>query len=115
MLASITKKYCDHSTDKDFAFSFFCDYCGDEWKSEVYAFSLCDSPAETEAEKRAHEILWKAEHDAAYERANNEAILHFNKCQSCGDRVCDNCFCIFEDVCLHCSPSEEKITVNSLW
>lgn len=102
MLPSITKRFCDRSTDSEFAFSFFCDSCGTAWESERYPFSLRETPPLSEAEQKAHKILWAAEHNAAYERANNEAILHFNRCPRCGRRVCDNCFAALDDVCKTC-------------
>lgn len=108
MLPSITKKYCDHSTDSFFAFSFFCDNCGGEWKSETYPFSMADTPTGSEAKTQARTIIWMAEHDAAYERANNEALFHFNKCPKCKSRVCDNCFCAFDDVCIKCKNQVNK-------
>lgn len=108
MLPPITKKYTDLSTPDFFLFRFVCDCCAEGWESEKYPFSQRDSAPKTEAEKYAHDLIWMSEHDAAYERANNEVIFHFNKCKGCGNRVCDNCFRVFEDVCLHCSPSEVK-------
>ncbi len=43
MLPSVTKKYADHSTEREFQFDFFCDRCGAVWKSDVYPFYLKDS------------------------------------------------------------------------
>lgn len=106
MLPSVTKKFLDHSTDDSFAFSFFCDVCGGEWKSDEYEFSMSNTSAASDAEKRARDIIWASEHQAAYERANNEALLQFNKCPSCGMRVCDFCFFAFDDVCKNCKPKE---------
>lgn len=108
LLQSVTKKHTDRSTDTDFRFEFFCDECAGAWSSERYPFSLRDSPPASPAEKRAHEIIWNAEHDAAYERANTEALFHFNKCPSCGKRVCDECFCELELGCLKCLSKTKK-------
>lgn len=108
MLPSVTQKYDDHSADTSFQFSFYCDACGAVWQSEQYPFSLRDSPPVSPAERKAHEIMWKAEHDAAYERANTEAMLHFNKCKKCGKRVCDECFSEFEPICLKCQQGKER-------
>ncbi len=52
--------------------------------------------------EKARVLMWKVEHDAAYERANTEAVLNFNRCPQCGQRVCDDCFAEFEIVCLKC-------------
>lgn len=102
MLPSVTKKYCDCSTENSFSFSFFCEDCESEWKSEGYPFSLANTPSLDVTQEKARDILWTTEHDAAYERANNEALFHFNKCPECGRRVCDNCFSPFDDVCEKC-------------
>ena len=105
MLPPVTKKYDDHSTDVYFQFGFHCDECGALWTSEQYPFSLRDSPSASLGERRAHEILWKAEHDAAYERANTEALFHFSKCPRCGKRLCDKCFSEFGEMCLSCEKN----------
>ncbi len=102
MLHSVTKRCDDLSTDRCFCFVFYCDICGAEWKSEQYLFSMRDNLAASEGEKEARVILWKAEHDCAYERANIEAIFNFNKCHGCGKRVCDDCFCELQAYCLSC-------------
>ena len=112
MLPPVTKKFHDKSTDRFFQFSFYCDECGLGWISECYQFSMRDAPCESEGEKKARDIIWKSDHDAAYERANNEAILNFNKCPKCGQRVCDNCFSEFEPICLTCLDSE-TVNVNN--
>ncbi len=79
MLPPVTKKCEDHSTDRNFCFVFYCDACGAIWESELYPFSMRNTPSQSEGEKNARVILWRAEHDAAYERANLEAMLNFNK------------------------------------
>lgn len=105
MLPSITKRYNDHSTYRFFQFSFYCDECGSVWTSEQYPYSLRDSLPSGPGEEYAHNIIWKAEHDTAYERANTEALFHFNLCTECGKRVCDNCFSEFNSVCRKCSKA----------
>ena len=106
MLPPITKRFADHSTDREFRFEFFCDKCGAVWKSDVYPFYLRDAPCGNEGESRAREILWKADHNAAYERANNEAAMNFNRCRKCGLRFCDDCFSEFELICTDCAKKK---------
>lgn len=108
MLPPITKKYEDHSTDTCFQFSFHCDMCGAVWESEQYPFSLRASPSISLGEQRAHALMWRAEHDAAYERANREALLRFSKCPKCGSRVCDDCFSGLKELCLQCQATEKN-------
>lgn len=102
MLQAITKKYHDKSTYKYFGFEFYCDSCNVVWSSEEYSFSLKDDPPRDFEEKVARDIIWKQEHDFAYERANIECILHFNKCKQCGRRVCDNCYSELGETCKEC-------------
>ena len=108
MLKTITKNYRDRSTDGFFKFSFYCDRCGKEWTSEEYPFVHGFGEKLSENEKRAKEILWRSDHDAAFERANLEARLRFNVCKICMEAVCDECFAMEEDeeICINCA--EEK-------
>ena len=115
MLKTITKLFRDRSTDRFFQFSFYCDSCGKEWTSEEYPFVHGFSDKLTEDERRAKEILWRSDHDAAFERANLEARLRLNACKSCGSVVCDECFAMEEedDLCVDCasrknSPDEQN-------
>ncbi len=108
MLPPITKRYDDCSTDRYFHFIFYCDSCNSKWENEQYPFSMRDAPQCNEENEEARALLWKAEHNAAYERANTEALFHFNRCPLCGKRVCDNCFSEVEDICLNCSGDKPK-------
>lgn len=103
MLPPITQKYHDQSTDAYFQFAFYCEACGDAWHSEQYPFSLAKDPPKSAAEEKARAILWTTEHDAAYERANTEAIMHFSKCRCCGKRICDRCLSELDDMCTECA------------
>lgn len=107
MLPSVTKRYCDRATENQFVFSFLCDACEAPWESEIYPFSLQSKLCDNAVEEKARTILWAAEHIAAYERANNEALFHFNKCPKCGRWVCDNCFSPLADVCILCKKEAE--------
>lgn len=109
MLAPLTKKMADHSTETEFAFSFFCDICGREWRSESFPFSGGES-GRTLAEK-VGQLIWQCEHNAAYERANHEAMLEHNHCPICGKWVCQDCFYLrshaITDLCVECLPHNE--------
>ena len=109
MLKTITKKFRDRSTDRFFKFSFYCDRCGAKWTSDPYFFEHGFSERLTEDEKKARDILYKVDHDAAFERANLEARLKFNHCDSCGRVVCDECFAIEEDedLCKDCAKGQD--------
>jgi hypothetical protein len=106
--APLTKSATDHSSDTAFAFSFFCDRCGKEWRSPSIPFS---QGGFTEVEKsEALCLLWANEHRAAYEGAYLQALMHFNNCRRCGNWVCDDCFYLSHDeqtdVCLDCHSVE---------
>jgi len=93
MLDPITRRYSDKSTTEVFRFSFFCDCCGKELNTTPVKFRSGFSPKliMSASERRIREILWLRDHDAAYERANREVLDTFNKCEICGDYICDDC------------------------
>jgi hypothetical protein len=106
MLAPITKRMTDRSNESEFQFVFFCDICHSTWDSIPLKFSAGKKEA-----KENQQYLWEREHEAAYERANREAILHFNRCPICKRWVCDECFCISQesDACKECSKASPQI------
>lgn len=50
---------------------------------------------------------WHKEHEIAFERAENEARRHFNRCHGCRQWVCDACFNEAEELCTDCAPRQE--------
>lgn len=97
MLDPITRQMTDNSTESDFSFSFYCDICKHVWSSIPLRYSGNKEDGDR--------VLWKNEHEAAYERANREAMMYFNRCPACKSWVCDDCFLIHEDgyTCKECS------------
>jgi len=104
MSLPLTRKSVDRSTTENFAFSFFCDRCGKEWRSETMPFNQGNFTAIEHDEAR--QLLWASEHKAAFEQANLDARMKFNLCPACGRRVCDDCFCfeseLSEKACKDC-------------
>lgn len=100
----VTKRHADRSTMEGFAFSFFCDRCGKEWRSARYAVNLGNLA--TPIDPTVYQVLWNDQHKAAYERANRDASFEFNRCPACGRRVCTECFHLSEvgvsDICVDC-------------
>lgn len=90
LLAPITKKFTDRSTPKVFAFSFYCDKCGKEWRGTPQAFGPGELASPTDL--RVYKMLWDGQRKVAYERANLEAIYEFHHCHECGRRMCTECF-----------------------
>ena len=115
MMKAITKKFIDKSTDEFFKFSFYCDRCGFEWESCTYYFEHGFSNELTEGERRAKNIMWRVEHDIAFERANLEARLKFNHCVKCGKIVCDECYAFDEeeDLCVDCARRNASLKRES--
>ncbi len=50
---------------------------------------------------------WQKEHEAAFERAQNEAQQHFHRCHGCHRYVCDACYNEDEGLCTDCAPRQE--------
>jgi len=50
---------------------------------------------------------WQKEHEAAFQRAQNEAMQHFHRCPNSNDYVCDNCWNEDTGLCVKCSPRQE--------
>lgn len=105
MLEPVTKKMTDRSTGTVFQFAFHCDLCGKPWSSAPVA-SL---PAKGWGIGRRRSDR-QAEHDAAYERANLEAMQHFNRCPACKRWVCDDCFLLLDegDLCKECAVKPKE-------
>jgi hypothetical protein len=104
MLEPITGKITDESTDKAFMFTFYCDLCGRMWKS------MPVSPLERKRRReKERDGAWRLEHAAAYERANLEAMQHFNRCPRCRRWVCNDCLLLLEegDLCRECGEETE--------
>lgn len=93
MLKSVTKRFADKSTIKQFEFEFFCDCCGKSIKTDVIEFisGFRDKSFLSNDEREARAIIYANDHGKAYERANIEARLELNKCEICGNMVCEDC------------------------
>jgi hypothetical protein len=105
-MVSLTGKVVDYSTKDNFSFGFLCDRCGKEWLSFPQPFELGDF--KEVANEDARSLVWNEARRNAFERANVEAVFHFNNCPCCGRWVCDECFHTSEDehtdICLDCAP-----------
>lgn len=103
MLQAFTKKFTDHSTSEEFSFTFYCDLCETPWKSVPIKFSHGKRNSLLRRIFGIKSSLWKEEHKDAFERANREAMLHFNRCTICKRWVCDNDFLEEDNICSECS------------
>ena len=117
MLEPVTKKFEDGSTLEDFKFTFFCDSCGTAVKTVTYPYK---PPFKakffiSKSERRARELIWQSDHASAYDRANKEVLLSFNRCSVCGKRVCDDCFCEEEGICRECASKRKTKEGDDWW
>ncbi|MCE5234848.1 MAG: zinc ribbon domain-containing protein [Clostridiaceae bacterium] len=56
---------------------------------------------------------WHKEHEAAFERAQNEAQQHFHRCHACRKWVCDADFNEDEGLCVECAPRQEVFVAKA--
>ncbi|MCL2214581.1 MAG: hypothetical protein FWC06_05150 [Treponema sp.] len=109
MSSPLTRKSIDRSDTRQFTFSFFCDNCGKEWKSQTTAFEAGGFTSIDD--DKAWQLVWAHEHSTAFEQANLEAHLQFCLCPKCGRRICDDCFDAegpHEDICRECAGEKIK-------
>lgn len=135
-MIAFNDNYSDDSTDAGFAFTFFCDKCGEGYKtrfiaSKTYkkkgffdnigklanaAGSLAHSAGLSTAGHAGSDIMssrfenqspaWHKEHEAAFEEAQNEARGHFHRCPRCQKWVCDNDWNEEASLCIEDAPLE---------
>lgn len=94
MLDPATKQWEDQSTMKKFKFVFYCDGCGKAIPSPEYRFNCAFKPKlmMSESERKARELIWQRDHEAAYERANLVMLTdHIHTCEICGANICGDC------------------------
>lgn len=93
MLKAVTKRFADKSTIKKFEFEFYCDCCSKPIKTDVQEFvtGFKNKIFLNSDEREARAIIYANDHGKAYERANNEVRLELNKCEICGNMVCEEC------------------------
>jgi len=110
MLDPVTKRYEDASTMKQFYFIFYCDCCGKALPSTALDFrsGFRQKRFLSADEREARAIIYADHHGKAYERANNEVLHELNRCEVCGDMVCEDCTIYNENydggvVCRKCS------------
>ena len=112
-LPSVTKRIEDESNVKQFQFSLFCDCCGVRFRTEPIPFSVKDAPERADDFTTAQKMIWEAEHDDAYERANQNAMITFNRCMICGAAVCEDCVCDSDrPICPKCRKQENVILLE---
>lgn len=116
MLKAFTQQFYDNSTNNEFSFIFCCDLCGKQWKSEPIPFSGLKLKGILKVflifiNVKAT-LLWKKEHETAFERANHEGMLYFNRCKKCKKWVCDEHIDLESGICSACCENYVINTIN---
>ncbi|MBI3405481.1 MAG: zinc ribbon domain-containing protein [Acidobacteria bacterium] len=122
-LIEFTRNHTDHSTDKGYQFEFFCDRCGNGFKTEfsasVAGFAASALRAAgglfggmlSQAGSSAYEIQRAVQgpgHDKAFREAVEEAKPNFRKCAKCSHWVClGSCWNQKRALCHDCAPDIE--------
>lgn len=133
-LIGFTDNFADNSTEAGFQFTFYCDICGEGYKTRfiesksykkgklikglgrlVSAATYITGDYSTGYGARsATDVIgerfegmspaWHKEHEAAFEKAQNEAKQHFHRCPRCTKWVCENDWNEQEGLCVECAP-----------
>ena len=133
-LQPFTKNFSDNSTEAGFQFTFFCDLCGDGYKtgfveSRTYKkkglFNMLGQAAGMLGQLTGQSSLgyqlergagavsatfsgmspeWHKEHEAAFDAAQNEAQGHFKRCPKCRKWVCESDWNEAEGLCAEDAP-----------
>jgi len=122
-LIQFTRNHRDHSTDKGFQFEFFCDRCGNGFKSEFIpsAIGMAASVLRTagglfggilgSAGSNSYEIeraIQGPAHDKAFREAVEAAKSNFRQCPKCTHWVCQaTCWNAKRALCYACAPDIE--------
>lgn len=119
-LIQFTRNHTDHSTDKGYQFEFFCDRCGNGFKSEFQASAVGIAATALRAaggffggilgsaSSNAYEIeraIQGPAHDSAFRSAVEEAKPNFRQCPNCAKWVCQaTCWHQKRSLCYTCAP-----------
>ena len=121
-LTEFVRNVQDLSDDGGYKFRFHCDRCSDGVESQyqrssanvlktglqiMQMFRNFGGWGSTAVDGVDRGLRGK-EHDAAYERAVNEALVHFSKCSRCGLRVCAHCWNGTAGLCESCAPAASE-------
>ncbi len=119
---SFSDNYSDLSEREGFQFEFYCERCGDAWRSEFkrYAAGTAGSILDTassllggllggarDVADRIGDAGYRKAHDKAFAEAVEQAKVHFKRCRRCGNYFCAKCFNPSVNLCTGCAPSVE--------
>ncbi|HUB08319.1 MAG TPA: zinc ribbon domain-containing protein [Myxococcales bacterium] len=122
-ISPFTRNYSDHSNNEGYQFEFFCDKCGNGYRSSWVAnkggiaadilgaaSSLFGGfGGAAAASTRVKDMLRGPAWDAAYAAAIAECKPRFKKCSRCGKWVCpETCWNADREMCADCAPNLER-------
>ncbi len=115
-----SRNYTDHSTDKGFQFEFFCDRCGNGFRTRFKPFALGTVSSAldiasglfggivgqaADVSERVRSSSWQRAHDQAFIDAANELRPSFVQCPRCSSWVCrKSCWNNKKGLCKECAP-----------
>jgi ribosomal protein L32 len=123
-LLRFTRNHSDLSTDKGYQFDFFCDICGNGYRSP-YQANVAGTVGEVvrgaaslfggllgrvgDAAYDVQRAVGGKAHDDAFRNAVEAARPHFRQCSRCGKWVCPE-VCWNEDrgMCVECAPKLQQ-------
>ena len=134
-----TCNYTDLSTDKGLQFEFFCDRCGNGFRTRFHGFALgqIGGAMDTanslfggifgraaDATEHVRSASWEKAHDDAFNDAVTELKPDFIQCPRCSNWVCrKSCWNDHKGLCKQCSPdlgvemaaAQSSRTVEEIW
>ncbi|WP_394847862.1 zinc ribbon domain-containing protein [Pendulispora brunnea] len=121
---AFTKNYRDHSNDQGFQFEFFCDKCGNGFRSTFKGNNLGVAASLLHAAGSifggiVKDAAWGADHakdafrggawDEAFKEAITECAPRFRQCTRCGQWVCPEiCWNEKRVMCEDCAPDLQE-------
>lgn len=120
---SFSDNYNDMSDETGFQFEFYCEGCGDVWRTEYkrYLAGTTSGIFKTVgsllggllggAERVADQVSdagYRSAHDKAFVESVEQAKIHFQRCRQCGNYFCNKCFNMNLRLCATCAPSIDE-------
>lgn len=115
-----TRNYSDLSTHRGFQWEFFCERCGNGYRSkfQTSATGVVSEAMETaggflggifgsiaNVSERVHSAAWEQAHDHAFKAAVDEVKELFIQCPRCNSWVCrKRCWHEARGLCFNCAP-----------
>lgn len=119
-LMNFSKNYTDHSTDTGFQFEFFCDRCGNGYRTQFQTSAVGMASTALNAASgflggflnsaanltdNVKSASWQQAWDKAFVEASKEAMPHFTQCSRCQKWVCnEKCWSDKKGLCKACAP-----------